>query len=88
MNFDEVIDRRHTNCMKWDSMQQFYGVSPETGLAMWVADMDFRPPPAVTTALQAEIEHGVHGYFGDESAYKTVIVNWMQKPHQSTVDPE
>lgn len=88
MNFDEVIDRRHTNCMKWDSMQQFYGVSPDTGLAMWVADMDFRPPPAVTAALQAEIEHGVHGYFGDESAYKTAIKYWMQKRHQWAVDFE
>lgn len=88
MNFDEVIDRRHTNCMKWDSMQQFYGVSPDTGLAMWVADMDFRPPPAVTAALQAEIEHGVHGYFGDESAYKTAIKHWMQKRHQWAVDFE
>ncbi|WP_298610234.1 MalY/PatB family protein [uncultured Thiothrix sp.] len=88
MNFDEVIDRRHTNCMKWDSMQQFYGVSPDTGLAMWVADMDFRPPPAVTAALKAELEHGVHGYFGDESAYKTAISDWMQKRHQWAVDPE
>lgn len=88
MNFDEVIDRRHTNCMKWDSMQQFYGVSPDTGLAMWVADMDFRPPPAVTAALKAEIEHGVHGYFGDESAYKTAISDWMQQRHQWAVDPD
>ncbi|TXH68222.1 MAG: pyridoxal phosphate-dependent aminotransferase [Thiothrix sp.] len=88
MNFDEIIDRRHTNCMKWDAMQQFYGVSPDTGLAMWVADMDFRPPPAVTKALQAEIEHGVHGYFGDESAHKAAICNWMQKRHQWELDPE
>lgn len=87
MNFDELIDRRHTHCMKWDSMQQFYGVSPETGLAMWVADMDFRPPPAVTAALQAEIEHGVHGYFGDESAYQAAICQWMEKRHQWRVNP-
>ncbi|MFZ1342238.1 MalY/PatB family protein [Thiothrix eikelboomii] len=88
MNFNELIDRRQTHCMKWDSMQQFYGVSPETGLAMWVADMDFRPPPAVTAALKAEIEQGVHGYFGDESAYKAAICQWMQKRHQWVVDPE
>lgn len=88
MNFDEIIDRRHTNCMKWDLMQSFYGVSPETGLAMWVADMDFRPPPAVTAALQTEIEQGVHGYFGDESAYKTALCHWMQRRHQWDVDPE
>jgi len=88
MNFDEIIDRRNTHCMKWDAMQQLYGVSPETGLAMWVADMDFRPPPAVTAALQAEIEHGVHGYFGDESAYQAAICQWMSKRHQWAVKPE
>lgn len=88
MDFNELIDRRHTNCMKWDSMQQFYGVSPETGLAMWVADMDFRPPPAVTAALKAEIEQGVHGYFGDESDYQAAICQWMQKRHQWEVNPE
>lgn len=88
MNFDELIDRRNTHCMKWDSMQQFYGVSPDTGLAMWVADMDFRPPPAVTTALETEIAQGVHGYFGDESAYQAAICQWMEQRHQWSVNPE
>lgn len=88
MNFDELIDRRNTHCMKWDSMQQFYGVSPDTGLAMWVADMDFRPPPAVTAALQAEIEQGVHGYFGNESSYQAAICQWMERRHQWTVQPD
>lgn len=88
MNFDEIIDRRNTHSMKWDVMQQFYGVSPDNGLAMWVADMDFRPPPAVTAALQAELEHGVHGYFGNESSYNAAICQWMQQRHQWTVNPE
>lgn len=88
MNFDELIDRRNTHCMKWDSMQQFYGVSPDTGLAMWVADMDFRPPSAVTTALETEIAQGVHGYFGDESAYQAAICQWMEQRHQWSVNPE
>ena len=43
-DFDEIIDRRGTHCAKWDAMQKLYGVSPDDGLAMWVADMDFRPP--------------------------------------------
>ena len=47
MTFDEIIDRRGTHCSKWDMMQPLYGVSPDDGLAMWVADMDFRPPQAV-----------------------------------------
>ena len=46
-DFDEIIDRRGTHCTKWDMMQPLYGVAPDDGIAMWVADMDFRPPAAV-----------------------------------------
>ncbi len=42
MHFDRIIDRRGTQCTKWDKMEALYGVSPDRGLAMWVADMDFR----------------------------------------------
>jgi cysteine-S-conjugate beta-lyase len=52
---------------------QLYGVSPDDGLPMWVADMDFRPPPAVNDALAAAVAHGVHGYFGDDRDYKAAI---------------
>ena len=43
MSFDDMIDRRGTHCVKWDGMEGLYGVSPDEGIAMWVADMDFRP---------------------------------------------
>ncbi len=86
-DFDEIIDRRGTHCSKWDMMQPLYGVSPDDGLAMWVADMDFRPPAAVTEALQAEIDHGVYGYFGDDRAYKAAITGWMARRHGWQVDP-
>lgn len=43
MNFDKAIDRRGTNCAKWDKMEALYGVSNKTGISMWVADMDFHP---------------------------------------------
>ncbi len=44
MSFDRPIDRRGTHCAKWDMMEKIYGVPAETGLAMWVADMEFAPP--------------------------------------------
>ena len=86
-DFDEIIDRRGTHCSKWDTMQRLYGVSPDDGLAMWVADMDFRPPAAVTAALRAEIEHGVHGYFGDDRDWKAAVAGWMWRRHGWEVDP-
>jgi cystathionine beta-lyase len=86
-DFDEPIDRRGTHALKWDMMEALYGVSPEDGIAMWVADMDFRPPPAVNEAIAAAAAHGVHGYFGDDRAYKAAITGWMARRHGWEVDP-
>ena len=86
-DFDAPIDRRATHALKWDMMEKLYGVSPDDGIAMWVADMDFRSPPAVEAAL-ADAASGVHGYFGDDHAYKAAITNWMARRHGWEVDPE
>ncbi len=87
-DFDEVIDRRRSHSMKWDMMEPAFGVDPSDGLAMWVADMDFRPPPAVMAALTAEVAAGVPGYFGDDAEYRAAIVGWMARRHGWTVDPD
>lgn len=87
-DFDEPIDRRRTHSVKWDMMEPYFGVPAEDGLAMWVADMDFRPPPAVMAALAREIETGVPGYFGDEKAYRAAIQGWMARRHGWEIAPE
>lgn len=86
MTFDEIIERRGTLCSKWDGMQARYGVSPETGIAMWVADMDFRPPDCVIKAIRAEAQHGVFGYLGDETPYRDAIRWWMDTRHNWNVE--
>jgi cystathionine beta-lyase len=88
MNFDEIIDRRGTHSDKWDMMQAKYGVSPEAGIPMWVADMDFRPPACVTEALIGMTQHGVYGYYGDDAAYRAAIQWWMQTRHGWTVEAD
>lgn len=88
MNFDEIIERRGSHCAKWDMMEKYYGVSPDDGISMWVADMDFRPPACVQDALQAMLGHGVYGYFGDESAYRQAIGWWMQTRHGWQIEPD
>ncbi len=88
MSFDDIIDRRGTHCSKWDKMEAIYGVPADTGIAMWVADMDFRPPQVVQDALQAQIDHGVHGYFGDDSEYLAAIQWWMENRHGWKVDAD
>lgn len=84
--FDEIIERRGTHCAKWDKMEAVYGVPADEGLAMWVADMDFRPPACVLQAVQAQVDHGVVGYFGDDSKYKDAICWWMETRHGWTPD--
>ncbi|SDW25276.1 MalY/PatB family protein [Roseicitreum antarcticum] len=88
MNFDQIIDRRGTHSMKWDMMQARYGVSPDTGVSMWVADMDFYPPQAVQDAAQRAVDHGVYGYFGDDRAYLESVQWWMQTRHGWQVPSE
>lgn len=87
-DFDEIIDRRGTHCAKWDMMEPLFGVPAEDGIAMWVADMDFRPPAAVTDALRAAVEHGVFGYYGDDRSYRAAIQGWMRRRHGWEVDPD
>ena len=60
-DFDEIIDRTGTGCNKWDDMQAVYGVAPGDGIAMWVADMDFRPPASVQRAVEGMAAHGIYG---------------------------
>lgn len=81
MDFDTIYNRVGTHSNKWDSMEEYYGVSPQDGIAMWVADMDFRPPACVQDALKAMLDHGIYGYYGDESAYHEAIGWWMQTRH-------
>lgn len=87
MSFDEIIERRGSHCMKWDIMEKVYGVPCDEGIAMWVADMDFRPPEVIQDALRGVIDHGIYGYFGDDSAYLSAIQWWMQNRHGWEIDP-
>ena len=86
--FDPVIDRRGTHCVKWDMMEAIYGVPAEDGLAMWVADMDFRPPQAALDAVQGMLDHGIVGYFGDDGPYRDAIRWWMRERHAWDVDAD
>ncbi|PIE13696.1 MAG: aminotransferase [Rhodobacterales bacterium] len=87
MNFDDVIERRGTHSVKWDMMEKIYGVSREDGIAMWVADMDFRPPQCIADALARMAETGIYGYYGDDSGYLNAICWWMENRHGWTVEP-
>ncbi|MDR9484845.1 MAG: MalY/PatB family protein [Sediminimonas sp.] len=88
MSFDDIIDRTGTHSMKWDMMEPIYGVPADDGISMWVADMDFRAPDCIQNEIARMHEHGIYGYFGDDSAYKQAIIWWMQNRHGWQVQPE
>ncbi|MFH2040877.1 MAG: PatB family C-S lyase [Chloroflexota bacterium] len=71
-DFDRLIDRRHTNAIKWDAY-------PPDVLPMWVADMDFAAPEPVLAALRAKVEHGVFGYEWAPKELLETVANRMQK---------
>ncbi len=85
-NFDEVIERRNTHSDKWDNMERVYGISPDEGIAMWVADMDFRSPQSVSDAMQELVDGSVYTYYGDKRSYFDAICNWMERRHNWKVD--
>ncbi len=71
-DFDQVIDRRATESVKW----HHYG---EEALPLWVADMDFVSPEPVVRALRARAEHGVFGYPQEPKELREVIVEWCAR---------
>ncbi|WP_366923646.1 pyridoxal phosphate-dependent aminotransferase [Metallumcola ferriviriculae] len=76
-NLDNVLDRRGTSCLKWDSLKPFYG--RDDVLPMWVADMDFKAPPAVIEALSQRVQHGVFGYTAQPDSYDDAVISWFDR---------
>lgn len=78
-NFDELIDRRHTDSSKWDNVGARIG-NPDA-LAMWVADMDFRCPQPVIDAVVKKASFGVYGYPVIPPRFQKVTVDWQKARH-------
>ena len=78
-NFDEVIERRGTDSVKWDGVKSVWG--RDDLLPMWVADMDFRTPPFVMEALRKRLEHEVLGYTSACEEWYTSICSWLSRRH-------
>ena len=75
-DFDEFVERRGTNCVKWDE-------SPSDDvIPLWVADMDFRVAPAIQNALEQRVAHGVFGYNIVPESYYEAVISWFRRRHQ------
>ena len=81
-NFDEIVNRRGTGCVKWDETPV-----PDV-IPLWVADMDFKAAPAIQEAIRQRAEHGVFGYTLVEEPYYEAIISWFQRRHNWTIRRE
>jgi cystathionine beta-lyase len=78
-NFDEIIDRRGTDCVKYDTLKKYFG--EENLIPLWVADMDFRTPDFILDALKKRMEHPVFGYTYPSEEYYSSIIRWNRELH-------
>lgn len=78
-DFDKIIDRRGTNALKTDALQERYGNGDL--IPMWVADMDFQSPPAIAEAIIERAKHGIFGYTCPSQSYYDSIINWVGRHH-------
>jgi cystathionine beta-lyase len=80
-DFSIPVDRRDTASMKWDKYKG------KDIIPLWVADMDFRSPPAVLEALHQRIAHGVFGYSLPPESLNTTVVKMLQSDYGWTIEP-
>ena len=83
-NFDEIIDRKNTSCLKYDfAAERGY---PADILPFWVADMDFRAPAPVIAAIKERADHGIFGYTQVKDDYFAVLENWFRTRHNWAIE--
>jgi cystathionine beta-lyase len=85
-NFDRVISRENSSCVKYDLRQTVFG--NDKVLPMWVADMDIATPDFILKALANRIKHPILGYTIRDKAFNDAIVWWNAKRHSWTINPE
>jgi cystathionine beta-lyase len=85
-NFDEAVSREGTNCVKYDLRKETFGTCEI--IPMWVADMDFRTPDFIISALRKRLGHEILGYSFRPSEYYASISSWLLKRHNWEVPHE
>ncbi len=80
-NFDELINRRGTECKKWDTYA-------DDIIPMWIADTDFKCPQPVIDAMVERAQHGIYGYPVNDQNFEKSIVNWQKKRFGWEINPD
>jgi cysteine-S-conjugate beta-lyase len=86
MDFDRVIDRSGSLSIKWDNPKNGPGL-PDI-IPLWVADMDFAPPPAVLEAIRKRTEHPIFGYTAAPREYNEAVAAWYGSRQGLAIGPD
>ena len=84
-NFDKVVTRRGSGCVKWDA-QPPVEADMDNVIPMWVADMDFEAAPFIRQAIQRRVDHGVFGYTHVPESFYKATIDWFRRRHGVTYD--
>ncbi len=84
-NFDEIVNRSGSGCVKWDHKAPF-GADMKDVIPMWVADMDFKAAPFILDALRKRMDHGVFGYVHVPDSYYDSVTGWFSKRYGWNID--
>lgn len=85
-NFDELVDRRGTDCIKHDMLRPFFG--EDDILPLWVADMDFRTPDFIMEGIRKRLEHEVLGYTFRGQGFYDSVTGWVKRRHNWDIRKE
>lgn len=82
--FDEIINRKDTDCVKYDALNNYFGYDDLQPL--WVADMDFKTADVVNEAIIKRAQHGIYGYAKASTKTYTLVKQWMKKRHNWEIE--
>lgn len=85
-DFDCLIDRKGTSCIKTDALKERFG--RDDLIPLWVADMDFRTPAFIVEAIRKRCNHEVFGYTFASDEYYQSIIDWVKLLHQWNIQRE
>ncbi|MCT7910919.1 PatB family C-S lyase [Arcobacter lacus] len=83
-NFDEQINRKNTNCAKYDGLKKYFGYEDLNPL--WVADMDFKTPSFINDAIIKAASNSLYGYSVDTPELYASIINWQKNEHNWEIE--
>jgi cystathionine beta-lyase len=86
-NFDEKINRKNTNCTKYDGLKKQFGVHSSIIIPAWIADMDFATPTHIQNAMKKKIDQRIFGYEVESDGFYKSIIKW-QKNHNINLKKE